>query len=204
MSDPYLYPNSSVLVNKFGVEDAAALDDLERFHVAQRQAEGVPTGDFSSQHLKAIHGHLFQDVYEWAGEFREVEMSKTGNQFQFASFVENGVDYVHGKIQEKNYLRGSTRDEFVSNAADIIGDLNYAHPFREGNGRTQKEYLEQLSEKAGHPLDISRLHGDQWIEASKESYHKRLEPMKDILDSALIHSEHAPYRNPDQEPDLEQ
>ena len=204
MSDPYLYPNSNVLVNKFGITDATVLDDLERFHVAQRMAEGTPQGDFDSRHLKAIHGHLFQDVYDWAGEFRTVEMSKNNHGFQFARFVENGVDHVHSQIRKKDYLKGLSRDEFVDNAAKIIGDLNYAHPFREGNGRTQKQYLEQLSEKAGHPIDISLLHGKAWIEASRASSNPdNMEPMKAMLDGALIDSDQAPYRTPDQEPDLE-
>lgn len=198
MSDPYTYPGTDTLINLRDIRDPKLLDMFERQAVVQRQAEGVPTGDFDSNHLKAIHGHLFQDVYEWAGEFRTVEMSKGNNQFQFANFVENGVDYVHGRIQEKDYLRGTSRDEFVTEAAEIVGDLNYAHPFREGNGRTQKIYLKQLSIQAGYPLDISRLDGEPWNEASKKSYDKELEPMKAMLDNAIIESDHT------QEPDLEQ
>lgn len=205
MSDPYIYPGTSTLINLRDIRDPELLDMFERRAVVQRQAEGVPTGDFDSNHLKAIHGHLFQDVYEWAGEFRTVEMSKDDHQFQFANFVENGVDYVHAQIQEKDYLQGLSREEFVDNAAKIIGDLNYAHPFREGNGRTQKEYLEQLSERAGHPIDVSLLHGKAWIEASRASSNPdNMEPMKTMLDSALIDNDPVPYRTPDQEPDLEQ
>ncbi len=82
MSDPYVDPVTGVLRNKFGVSDSSLLDRLEREWVVQRVAEGCPTGDFDLAHLRAIHRHLFQDVFAWAGEIRTVEISKNGDQFQ--------------------------------------------------------------------------------------------------------------------------
>ena len=76
--DPYVYPDTRVLKNKLDFRDAQALDQFERRMVAQRIAEGVPSGDFDLRHLQAIHHHLFQDVYDWAGQVRAVEIAKGG------------------------------------------------------------------------------------------------------------------------------
>ena len=81
--DPYVYPGTNVLKNKLGLHDADALDRAERGLVRLRIQEGAPTGEFDLAHLRTIHRHLFQDVYDWAGELRTLEISKDGNQFQF-------------------------------------------------------------------------------------------------------------------------
>ena len=93
MSDPdYCYPpDFTVLRNKLGIRDAPTLEAAERRFVAQRLLEAVPTGDFDLDHLRAIHRHLFQDVYEWAGEVRTVEIAKGGSGFQPRRFIETGL-----------------------------------------------------------------------------------------------------------------
>lgn len=87
----YLYPGSSVFRNKLGITDKERLERIERLFVVQRAAEGIPTGHFDLAHLRAIHGHLFQDIYEWAGELRKVEIAKDGHQFQFRHYLETGM-----------------------------------------------------------------------------------------------------------------
>ena len=89
--DPYVYRGARCLINKLGVIDAVALDAAERRLVIQRAREGVPGGNFDLTHLCAIHKHLFQDIYDWAGEVRRVEISKGDHQFQFRRFVETGM-----------------------------------------------------------------------------------------------------------------
>ncbi len=168
--DPYTYPHSIVLRNKLGIMDAAELDDVERGLVAQRAAEGIPTSHFDLDHLRAIHRHLFQDVYEWAGEIRTVELNKDGQQFQFRRFIETGMADVHRRLSDTKFLKDLDRASFANEAARIMGDVNYVHPFREGNGRTQLFYLEQLAEQAGHPLDLARLDPARWMEASRRSH----------------------------------
>lgn len=86
--DPYVWPGSDVLRNRLGIRDAADLNVTERRLVLQRAREGVPTGHFDLAHLRAIHRHLFQDVYDWAGEIRTVEIRKGGSQFQFRRYIE--------------------------------------------------------------------------------------------------------------------
>jgi len=138
MSDEaYCYPpDFVVLKNKLDLRDAELLDRFERRAAAQRAAQGIPSGKFDLAHLRAIHRHLFQDVYDWAGELRTVEIAKGGNQFQFRQYITTGMADVHRRIVAAKFLKGLSARAFADKAGEIIGDINYVHPFREGNGRT--------------------------------------------------------------------
>jgi cell filamentation protein len=184
--DPYVYPDApGVLINKFGFKAAAELDAAERVHVAQRIKQGAPKGNFDLKHLKAIHRHLFQDVYAWAGETRTVEIAKDGDQFHLRAYIETGMADIHGRLVRRKFLESLSAEEFSRAAAEIIGDLNYVHPFREGNGRTQLQYLKQLAQRAGHDIDLTRLRGPQWIAASRAAQHTDYEPMRVAIAAAL-------------------
>ncbi|MDE0256599.1 MAG: Fic family protein [Rhodospirillaceae bacterium] len=171
MSDPdYCYPPAfTVLRNKLDIRDASTLEAAERQFVAQRLLEAVPGGDFDLPHLCAIHHHLFQDVYEWAGELRMVEIAKGGSQFQPKRYIQSGMADIHRRIVEAEYFRGLGPDAFAAAAGPIFGDVNHVHPFREGNGRTQLQYLKQLAARAGHSLDLTRLDPETWPDASRRS-----------------------------------
>lgn len=184
--DPYTYPGSPVLRNKLDLRDPVAFDRIERRLVVQRIREGVPRGNFDLAHLKAIHRHLFQDVYSWAGEVRSVEVSKGGNQFQFRQYIETGMADVHRRIVRSDYLRGLSAQDFAVRAGTIMGDVNYVHPFREGNGRTQLQYLKQLSEKAGHMLDLTKMRPELWLEASREAHRARYEAMGRAIAETIV------------------
>ena len=188
MSDPvYCYPpDHRVLRNKLNLRDAAQLDQFERELVAQRTAQGIPTGDFDLAHLRAIHRHLYQDVYDWAGEIRTVEIARGGNQFQFRQYIGTGMADVHRRIVVARYLRNLSARAFAEKAGEIIGDINYVHPFREGNGRTQALYLEALARQAGHPIDLRRLVRESWMEASKAAHAGRYGPFADCIHAALV------------------
>ena len=172
MSDPdYCYPpDFTVLRNRLDIRNLQSLESAERQFVAQRLLEAIPTGDFDLDHLKAIHHHLFQDIYEWAGEVRTVEIEKGGNQFQPRRFIETGMTDVHRRITAAAYFQGTSPEQFAGGAGPIMGDVNYIHPFREGNGRTQLQYLKQLAEQAGRAIDLTRLDRHAWMDASRRSH----------------------------------
>ena len=132
-------------------------------------SEPMPAGDFDLDHLKEIHRHLFQDVYAWAGEVRTVEIAKGGSQFQPRRYIEAGMANVHSRIVAAGYFQGSGRDGFAKDVGPLLGDVNHVHPFREGNGRTQLQYLKQLARRSGHQLDLTRLERAEWMEASRRS-----------------------------------
>jgi cell filamentation protein len=185
-ADPYTYPGSTVLRNRLGLTGAARLDRLERRLVTQRAAEGIPAGAFDLAHLRAIHRHLFQDVYDWVGELRTVEIAKGDHQFQFRRFIETGMQDVHRRLARAAFLRGLNRVDFATAAGRIMGDVNYVHPFREGNGRTQLFYLAQLAAQAGHPLDLTRLDPQGWIAASHATHDGDYAPMAAEVRRALV------------------
>jgi cell filamentation protein len=184
--DPYTYPRSTVLRNRFGITNATELDRVERRLVTARIAEGVPTGGLDLPHLRAIHRHLFQDIYDWAGELRTVEITKGDHQFQFCRFMQTGMADVHRRLDQGNFLRGLSPEDFANAAGPIIADVNYVHPFREGNGRTQLFYLQQLADQAGHPLDLARLNPAGWIAASRAAHDADYTPMIAEIARAIL------------------
>jgi cell filamentation protein len=168
--DPYLYPGTAVLRNKLDIRDAQHLDRQERSLVVARARCGLPAGNFDLTHLQEIHRHLFQDVYDWAGQLRTVEISKGGSQFLPRDLIERGMDDVHRRLREKDFLRGLGKGRFADEAGRVIGDVNYVHPFREGNGRAQLQFLRLLGEQAGHRIDLTAIDGADWIKASRAAH----------------------------------
>ncbi|MDB5431911.1 MAG: putative adenosine monophosphate-protein transferase y4lH [Caulobacter sp.] len=183
--DPYVWPGSRILRNRLGLKDEARFDYTERELVLQRIAEGIPTGRFDLAHLRAIHRHLFQDIYDWAGEIRTVEIAKQGHQFQFRHYIETGMADVHRRLTAANFLKDLEADAFAAAAGEVIGDTNYVHPFREGNGRAQLQYLSQLADQAGHPIDLTRFDPGRWLAASKAAHNGDYGLMADEIGSAL-------------------
>lgn len=126
-------------------------------------------GPFDSAHLKAIHLYLFQDVYEWAGRSRdepvrlsdgtvasELTMHKIGEKdVLLAPLIPAALEQIAVEIRAANGLRDLPRADFAHRAADIMAAIDAAHPFREGNGRTQCVFMVQLAAAAGHNLDFS-------------------------------------------------
>ena len=183
--DPYVYPGTRILRNKLDIRDAGMLDLAERRLTTIRARQGIPRGDFDLRHLKAIHHHLFQDVYDWAGQVRSVEISKGESQFQFRQYIETGMADVHRRLIEAEFLGGLNRSAFAARVGKIIGDVNYVHPFREGNGRTQLQYLKLLAARAGHSLDLAKIDAAGWLAASKDAHLARYDLMARVVHDAL-------------------
>lgn len=189
----YCYPpDFSVLRNKFDIRDAAALEHVERRIAVDRISIGCPAGDFDLNHLRSIHSHIFQDVYAWAGSLRDVEMRKGSTQFMPRQFIETGMADVHRRIVSASYLKNMSQDAFAEKAAEIIGDINHIHPFREGNGRTQLQYLKQLADRAGHRIDLRRLEPTLWIDASISSNDGDYSKMQCCIARAMDPMPHIP------------
>jgi cell filamentation protein len=136
-------------------------------------------------HLRAIHKHFFQDIYDWAGEVRVVEISKGGQQFQFRRYIESGMTDIHAWLERANLLKGLHARELCSAAGQIMGYVNYVHPFREGTGRAQLHYLKQLAQQAGHPIDLTQLDPRLWLEASRISHESDYKTMSEAIAHAL-------------------
>jgi len=189
-NDPYTYPGTQILRNKPDIRHEAALRTFEYEQSASRMEElheHPITGKFDLAHLKNIHRHLFQDVYDWAGKIRTVSISKAGDMFAVPSFIESQGRRLGTALAEERYLKGLSTPQFVERMAHHYTEWNALHPFREGNGRSLREFFRQLAREAGYELDQTYLerHKQQWNLASKQSFHGHLEPLKQIFNKAI-------------------
>jgi cell filamentation protein len=172
-SDPYLYPGTSILRNLAALQDQDLLAEFEASasHARNLELREFPTtGNFDNIHIRTIHKTLFQDVYDWAGQFRTVNISKGGNLFGAAQFIEMALGGILEKLPRENFLRNLDREQFAQRCGWYFGEINAIHPFREGNGRTQREFLRQLAASAGYALDWRLVDRDTMTAASRESF----------------------------------
>ncbi len=184
----YLYPGSNVLINKPGIKDPSRLDAFEREASAIRLAElkdNPVKGGYDIEHMQAIHGRIFQDVYDWAGQLRSVSIAKGPTTdrtfFTPVSDLQKGAIDIHKDIKDSNYLRGSEQDAFASKMGDLYKKVNDLHPFREGNGRAAREFLGQLADGAGYTLNYSGVSRQEWNSAAKESARGNLDPIRSVF-----------------------
>ncbi len=106
-----------------------------------------------------LHGRLFGKVYPFAGQIRTVNITKQDSSipFCYADFIESEANRIFKDLEAENYLKNETKAEFVNNIAELAMDLNALHPFREGNGRTIRFYLQLLANNAGYLLDYNEV-----------------------------------------------
>ncbi|MGF7158268.1 BID domain-containing T4SS effector [Bartonella heixiaziensis] len=195
----FLYPNSKTLKNKYGIEDYGKLKvqyvhDSAKAMMNLRQE--TPPQQLTTAYLHYAHHTLFKNIFEWAGHTRDKpftfadgttanmpKMEKAGISFAPGEKVQKGLENFDKALSEKNYLKGLTREVFVEKVAEMITQLNYTHPFRDGNGRVQQIFFEKLAQSAGHKLDFSLVTEERMNLASIASLkHRDLEPMKDLLE----------------------
>lgn len=167
--DRYVYPGTNVLVNKFGITDATALSSIERTvsakAIADMKIDGV-TGRFDRRHLQDIHKRIFGDIYDRAGEFRDIQIWKGGTEFVAPEGIEYELDDLCGRIRDAGYFQCMDRAGTANALADVTADLNLIHPFREGNGRTQRAFVSQLALNAGYDLDFTKMSENDMRNAS--------------------------------------
>lgn len=151
----YTYPNSSVLINKWNLRDAIEVSNKEFELVGMRllELEITPIEVQSVSDILEIHAYLFQDMYEWAGKFREVNISKSNSAFMPIQAFNQSIIYMNSLIANY-YQTAQTQEDVISQLASILDNLNYFHPFREGNGRTQREVVRSLALVKGYKLQI--------------------------------------------------
>ncbi|MGO1591228.1 MAG: Fic/DOC family protein [Ancrocorticia sp.] len=177
--ESYFYPETydwhtgqGVLRNLLGERDAAALARREYVRTSVR-AEQLLLGlvpisrTYDSAHIRSIHYYLFQDVYEWAGDFRNVEISKG-----MSNFADAGSGQINRYLGDAHKLIIGTswdrldREAFGTLAATVFAYVNQAHPFREGNGRTSKVFMEHVAEQSKFAFDFARVTPEVWNNAS--------------------------------------
>ncbi|MFJ6194034.1 Fic/DOC family protein [Bacillus thuringiensis] len=136
--------------------------------IAELQANPI-TGNFDLKHLQEIHKYIFQDVYPFAGKLREENIAKGSFQFAHASFLKDQATELFRQLKDENTLKGLKIDEFSNRAAHYMAEINVLHPFREGNGRTQREFIRCLALSNGYSLEWEREKKEAVFNASVKS-----------------------------------
>ncbi len=170
--DHYKYPGEDILINEFDCHNAEDLAMLEALstggNLVYLQMHPIK-GKFDFKHLKDIHKFIFQDIYEWAGKTRDIDIGK-GNLFCRAQFIEDYAISVFSDFYSSCYDARKDKVAFVKNLASHYGDLNALHPFREGNGRSQREFTRELCLKCGYIFDLTKTSHKEMLEASVLSF----------------------------------
>jgi len=183
--DPYCYPGSTVLENKLDIRGQAELQAFEALITQQRSREGLPAGRLSLAHYRAIHRHLFQDVYDWAGKFRTVRIAKDDSMFCYPEHIDAEMRKLFRALTAERHLRNQPPERFAERAAYYLAEINAVHPFREGNGRTQVTFFSLLAERAGHPLNLSKLDPAKMLAAMIASFKGDVRPLAVVIRSLL-------------------
>jgi len=166
MSDSYKYvdldfiytdPKTGILRNLADITDPDVLLFFESGAVTKRIQElyDKPVKIKGADSLLSIHRHLFQDVYSWAGERRKVEISKEGKQFFPTTYFDNAFRFIDTLISDYKNISKGDKLKIAEKLAEILDNVNYLHPFREGNGRTQREFLRLLASEKGLTLNLN-------------------------------------------------
>jgi cell filamentation protein len=152
----YTYSNG-VLKNLANIQEEQALLLYESLKVSKRIEELFvkPIKITNSESLLEIHQYLFQDVYEWAGKIRTVNISKNGKPFFEGERFQTGFQFINSLILEYNKISSNKNSEIAEKLAEILDNINFMHPFREGNGRTQREFIRTLALQKGFKLNLN-------------------------------------------------
>lgn len=176
--DPYCYKNTSVLINLLELKSDLELEAAEVELTSYRLKTFQP--DFENltfAYLCQIHYHLFQDLYEWAGQVRTVDISKQDTHFCNVRFIVPSATKCFDLLKKNNFFRALRHEEFVKVLADFFCEMNVVHPFREGNGRTLRLFCEVLAMQAGYELNWQPISQEAWLQANIAGYQGDLEPL---------------------------
>lgn len=182
--DIYCILGSSVLKNKAGITNQDLLNEYEADFTAVRILELAHTpveGSFDLAHLCKIHAYLFQDVYEWAGEIRSVDIIRGGSRFCNVRQIQSYSNTVFSDLVAENYLIDLEPKVFANRLAHYFSELNAIHPFREGNGRVQRLFISQLAKQAGYTLDYSALGQDEIYPVMQAAFLGNEQPLADLI-----------------------
>ncbi|MFJ3481940.1 putative adenosine monophosphate-protein transferase Fic [Pseudomonas sp. NPDC090202] len=165
--DPYCFPDTAILRNRFGIYDEQILAEAERAlsEVAAESIDFAPP-PYDLAYLQQIHSRLFSDLYDWAGELRTVDISKDDTHFCTTSRVVPEADKLFKALAKANWFQGLERAALVAACAELFGDLNVVHPFREGNGRAQRILFEHIVVNAGYEISWWAVEPEEWLRAN--------------------------------------
>ena len=182
------YEGTTCLVNKLGIRDEKKLSEIEAqitFAKAVMLEETPIDDDFGFEHFKKIHEFLLCDLYEWAGQVRAVDISKKRTKFLDAASIVGIGTKCFAKVKD-GYFENLPFDEFVKRIAEFYNDVNYIHPFREGNGRTQRIYFTQLIRHYGYDINFADVDTDELMIATIQASSGVIDFLVEFFENSII------------------
>lgn len=168
----YCYEGTDVLINKLDIKDNELLLKAENKIVLAKLFElrkNKMIGNFDTEHLIGIHKYLFEDIYSFAGKFRTENIAKGFFSFAEWEYIDEQLKELLDKLKNENYLKDCSKEELVKGLAYYMSELNVLHPFREGNGRTIREFIRELAYINGYLLDLQNTTSKKMLDACIKS-----------------------------------
>ena len=167
--DDSCYKGTRVLINKLGIRDENELAEIETVITTAKITMLLSepySGEFTAAHYCELHRSIMGDLYDWAGKIRTVPLSKKGTTFHSPEGLEKASELLFKRLNNENCFLGLDGDDYARAVAEFYSDLNLLHPFREGNGRTQRALITQLIERSGRSIDFSVCDKDKLMIAT--------------------------------------
>ena len=184
----YCYPGTDLLINKLDIHDSNKLFELEKQIVLAKSyilRQNTSIHGFDKAHFIYIHKFLFEDIYPFAGKFRTENISKGNFTFANWEYIETELDRLLEELKSDNYLENLDKKSFSKKLAYYLSELNVLHPFREGNGRTIREFIRQLAYKNGYLIDLTKSTPKEFFDASIRSVYET-DKLEDVIFKCLV------------------
>lgn len=193
------------LDNKLGIVDPKECIEKEQKVSAYRAMELLRSGKIKNMPLNAktlcfIHKTLFGDIYPWAGEYRTTNIIKGESLFFNVEFLSYGSDELFGNLAKDKYLNQLTEMEFVELFSYYANELNFLHPFREGNGRAKKIFLTELARRAGFEIDFANISHEELRVAEIKAFGegmpvvRNMAILKNLYNNNIIDKRDTPFK----------
>ena len=140
---------------------------------------------FGFDFYKSIHRFLFEDLYDWAGELRKVDISKKGTRFRSLNELEDLCQACFKRLEKENYFKELSKEMFVREIVDFYCITNFLHPFREGNGRTQRIFISKLIKYNGYNFNFSSINSDLLMIATIKAANGVTDDLYNIFSSEI-------------------
>lgn len=182
----YTYKGSNVIKNKLNIKDEKTLKKYETKMVAFKLSTirfAKINKTFDEEHIKFIHKYLFGEIYDFAGEYRLENITKENFRFSEYQYIEENLKSIVKKINIEE-IKKLDFDTQISKISEIMTDLNVLHPFREGNGRTIREFTRELLNEIGYDVNFSEVDYELILDVSKKAVvddSKQIKLLKSII-----------------------
>lgn len=186
-SSRYCYAGTDVLINHYDLMDDKQLEYMEAILATQRLSElqeKPVKGDFDLRHLQRIHARLFSDLYPFAGNIRTENITKDGFSFAQARFIQEASVPIFDSLMKEEWA-GMDKEDLARKLAHYMAELNVLHPFREGNGRSLREFIRTIALEAGYHLDWSCVPKEEVFQASIDSV-KDISSLYSVIQASLV------------------